>query len=78
MFHKQFNFIVAVKNRFEKIMFMILIFVWKSITTISFTNYKILQPQFGFMSIGTFSIGRLKIQGTDNHKEIITASHNFT
>lgn len=42
---------------------MILIFVWKSITTISFTNYKILQPQFGFTTIGTFSIGELKHTG---------------
>lgn len=39
---------------------MISIFVWKSITAISFTNYDILQPQFSFMTIGTFSIGELK------------------
>lgn len=44
---------------------MILIFVWKSITTISFTNYKILQLQFCFMTIGTFSIGELKHTGAE-------------
>lgn len=57
---------------------MILIFVWKSITTISFTNYEILQPQFSFTTIGTFSIGELKHTALLGHKEIITASYNFT
>lgn len=42
-------------------MFMISIFVWKPITTISFTNYELLLPQFSFTTIGTFSIGELKL-----------------
>lgn len=36
------------------------IFVQKSITAISFTNYEFLQPQFAFMTIETFSIGEQK------------------
>lgn len=57
---------------------MIVIFVWKSITAISFTNYKTLQPQFSFMTIGTFSIGGLESRQPMDHKEIITQSYNFT
>lgn len=57
--------------------FMIVIFVWKSITVISFTNYKTLQPQFSFMTIETFSIGGLESRVQKNHKDIITHSYNF-
>lgn len=51
--------------------FTIVIFIWKSITTISFTNYEILQPPFSFIATGAFSIGGLSTRHRRTIKKLL-------